>query len=58
MINREQKCPFFDLHCKCLTVTCRVRLPDEGCYWYRWFKELIEEDNKNKEEINENKNTY
>ena len=46
MIDREQKCPFFDLHCPCLTAMCRVRLPDDGCYWYRWFKQLIEEDMK------------
>lgn len=43
MINRERKCPLFD-YCPLITATCAVRLPDEGCFWYRWFKKLIEED--------------
>ena len=50
-MERNQKCPLFDF-CPCLTATCRVRLPDKECYWYRWFKQLIEED-KQMEKINE-----
>ena len=45
MINRERKCPLFD-YCPLITAICAVRLPDEGCFWYRWFKKLIQEDNK------------
>lgn len=35
-------CPLFDT-CQCKTAMCRVILPDESCYWYRWFKKRIEE---------------
>jgi hypothetical protein len=33
------------------TAVCRVSPPDEGCYYYRYFKKIIErvEENKNKE---------
>ena len=31
------KCPY-------LTAVCRVALPDDGCYVYRWFKQLILEE--------------
>jgi len=31
--------------CPNKTLTCSIMLPDDGCYWYRYFKELI----KNKE---------
>ena len=41
------KCPLFSF-CNCKTAACRVVLPDEGCYWYRYFKSLIEE-NKNEQ---------
>lgn len=42
-INKEQKCPLFKW-CPSRTAVCRASLPDDGCYWYRWFKQLIEED--------------
>lgn len=45
-----QQCPMF-YTCLCKTAMCRVKLPDESCYWYRYFKQLIkeqEEKNKNK----------
>ena len=42
--NKEQECPLFKW-CPSHTAICRVSLPDDGCYWYRWFKKLIEEDN-------------
>jgi hypothetical protein len=44
-INKEQECPLFKW-CPSHTAVCRVYLPDDGCYWYRWFKKLIQEDNK------------
>ena len=44
-MNKWQACPLFQW-CPNKTATCRVCLPDSGCYWYRWFKELIQEDNE------------
>lgn len=44
-INKEQECSLFKW-CPSKTAVCRVCLPDNGCYWYRWFKKLIQEDNK------------
>lgn len=38
-------CPMFDI-CNCKTAMCRAVLPDESCYWYRYFKKLIEENEK------------
>ena len=43
------KCPLFDW-CPCKTAVCRVCLPDESCYWYRYFKKLIEENEKKNNE--------
>lgn len=40
-IATADKCPLFEF-CNCKTAACRVQLPDEGCYWYRYFKNLIE----------------
>ena len=34
------KCPLFDF-CNCKTAACRAMEPDEGCYWYKYFKKLI-----------------
>lgn len=31
--------------CPSKTAPCSIMPPDDGCYWYRYFKELI----KNKE---------
>ena len=39
------KCPLFEF-CNCKTAYCLVALPDESCYWYRWFQKLIEKNNK------------
>ena len=39
--ENNTKCPMFE-SCNCKTAMCRVRLPDESCYWYRYFKQLIE----------------
>ena len=33
-------CPLISW-CPNKTATCNVIPPDEGCYWYRYFKELI-----------------
>ena len=38
-------CPMFDT-CTCKTAMCRAVLPDESCYWYRYFKKLIEENER------------
>lgn len=35
-------CPMFET-CRCLSAACRAQLPDVSCYWYRWFKQRIEE---------------
>lgn len=35
------ECPMFDT-CVCKTAMCRAVLPDDSCYWYRYFKNLIE----------------
>ena len=43
-LNFEQ-CPLFDF-CSYKTAMCRTALPDESCYWYRYFKELIDKNNK------------
>ncbi len=44
-MNKWQACPLLEW-CPSKTATCKVYLPDDGCYWYRWFKKLIQEDNK------------
>lgn len=36
------KCPMFEI-CNCKTAMCRCELPDDNCYWYRWFKQRIED---------------
>ena len=41
----EGKCPMLQT-CTCKTAMCRVYLPDESCYWYRYFKKLIEENER------------
>ena len=32
--------------CNCKTAMCRVVLPDDSCYWYRYFKEIIKNNEK------------
>ena len=34
-------CPLVDW-CPSKTAPCNVMPPDEGCYWYRYFRDLIE----------------
>ena len=41
----ERKCPMFETRTY-KTAMCRVYLPDESCYWYRYFKKLIEENER------------
>lgn len=40
--NPPPICPLFEF-CNCRTATCRAVLPDDSCYWYRYFKALIKE---------------
>ena len=42
-----RRCPLISM-CNCKTAVCSVSLPDEGCYWYRWFKERIKNVEHNK----------
>lgn len=35
------KCPMYD-SCTLRNGGCVASLPDNGCYWYRWFKDLIQ----------------
>ena len=39
-MNKWQQCPLFEW-CPNHTAACRVCLPDNECYWYRWFEQLI-----------------
>ena len=42
----RKACWLTEYNCPCRTATCFVvTLPDEGCWVYRWFRRLIEEDN-------------
>lgn len=45
-MEEVQECILFKI-CNCKTAMCRVRLLDESCFYYRYFKKLIEE-NENK----------
>jgi hypothetical protein len=49
MTNKWNKCPLFEF-CNCKTAICRTCLPDKSCYWYKYFKKLIEE-NKEKDNL-------
>lgn len=40
--SKDKRCELWNI-CNCKTAMCRVTLPDEGCYYYRYFKKLIEE---------------
>ena len=35
------KCELFNI-CNCKTAMCRTALPDDSCYYYRYFKGIIE----------------
>ena len=39
--NPDPACPLFNI-CNCKTAMCRVELPDDSCYYYRYFKSIIE----------------
>ena len=39
--NPDPVCPLFNI-CDCKTAMCRVELPDDSCYYYRYFKSIIE----------------
>lgn len=34
------KCKLFEI-CNCKTATCRVKEPDNTCYYYKYFKQII-----------------
>ena len=40
MMDKFTPCPFISW-CPYMSAVCRACLPDEGCYVYRYFKELI-----------------
>ena len=44
----EGTCPLFKF-CNCKTAICRVVLPDDSCYWYRYFDKLIKQHQSQKE---------
>lgn len=46
--EENEQCSLFNF-CNAKTATCRVREPDESCYWYRYFKRLIEQKEENKQ---------
>lgn len=39
-IETEGKCQLFEI-CNCKTAMCRAREPDESCYYFRYFKNII-----------------
>ena len=39
--NPDPACPLFNI-CNCKTAMCRVEPPDDFCYYYRYFKNIIE----------------
>lgn len=39
------KCELFEI-CNCKTAMCRACEPDEFCYWYRYFKNLIKKNER------------
>ena len=48
-MNGRKACWLTEYNCPCMTAACLVvPLPDEGCWVYRWFKRLIEEDSRDK----------
>lgn len=40
-------CELFNI-CNCKTAMCRAALPDESCYYYRYFKKIFEQENLKK----------
>ena len=40
--KEEELCVLFPI-CNCKTAMCRAMPPDESCYYYRYFKEIIKE---------------
>lgn len=37
----ENRCPLIE-NCQQKSAVCNVQLPDETCYWFRWFRALDE----------------
>lgn len=46
--NPDPACLLFNI-CNCKTAMCRVEPPDDSCYYYRYFKSIIEAKTKEKE---------
>jgi len=46
-VEQNKGCPLFNF-CNCKTAICKILEPDDTCFWYRYFKKLIE---KNKGQI-------
>ena len=46
-LENFKKCELLPF-CPNKSVICNLELPDKSCYWYRYFKKLIEE-NKNED---------
>lgn len=44
IIDKNSPCLLFEI-CNCKTAMCRAMPPDESCYYYTYFKKLIEEKN-------------
>lgn len=44
----DPACPLFNI-CNCKTAHCRMIPPDDSCYYYRYFKSIIEAKANNKE---------
>lgn len=38
-MDKWQKCPLIE-NCQQKSAVCNVQLPDETCYWFRWFRAL------------------
>lgn len=47
MTEKKQACKLFEF-CNCKTAMCRAYPPDESCYYYRYFKKIIERTEKSK----------
>ena len=39
-MDLHQKCPLME-RCNAKSGVCWSELPDDTCYYYRWFKEII-----------------
>ena len=47
---KDQQCWLYKYGCPCRTAGC-IGLPDQGCPVYRWFKQVITENEENKNKV-------